>query len=824
MGILYVIEALERGETSPTLLHDAAKLLRASLQHPPATPDPLPLDPTPLDQSVILRGIVEQAPIAIAFLDPQLRCAHVNTAFASIFRRRPDDLVGRSLEHIVAHLAGPNLAAEYLAHCNHALQTGQTIGVRGSPLSSLADPDKPRFYDWDVRRIDRSNDVPIGLLVTMADVTLHELARCQLAQSEERFRLVAEAVPDILFIGQFIGQRGASCRFISSRWYEYTGMPPASAEGLGWTAALHPDDVKRHEQALHLACTANQPYNLQLRLRGADASYRWFVVHTHPTYDAQGHRAEVFGVCTDIDDLKRAQHALLASEARNFALLRALPDLLFRLDHNGVFLDYVTGTERNLFMPPEHFLGKPVDAVLPAPIGRQVQDLIQQAIQTQQMQTIEYTLSIHGHPQHFEARIISASTNEVLAIVRDVTAHKLAQQALLENEEQLRLAKEAAEAASKAKDQFLAVLSHELRTPLTPVLLSVSTIEQDPSLPLHLRDQLAMIHSHVQLEARLIDDLLDLTAISRGTLQLQLQTVDAHDLLLQSHRIVQPDALAKHLTLTLDLAASHCHVRADPVRLQQVFWNILKNAVKFTPENGHVTIRSRNEPQPSNTPPSSQQPPLIIEITDSGIGIQPDLLPRIFHAFEQGDANISRRFGGLGLGLSISNALINMLAGSLSARSQGKDTGSTFTLRLPTVCPPPVRVPPPTPNHPTVLHALRILLVEDHDQTATLLARLLQTLDYDVQVAGTVHNALQLAQATPFDLLISDIGLPDGTGIDLIQQLNHHRPHNAIAISGFGMEQDIADSRNAGFDLHLTKPITLQQLLSAIESLIPDRT
>ena len=376
-------------------------------------------------------------------------------------------------------------------------------------------------------------------------------------------------------------------------------------------------------------------------------------------------------------------------------------------------------------------------------------------------------------------------------------------------ETELRVAKEAAEAASQAKDQFLAVLSHELRTPLTPVLASVEHLARQPNLPDEIAAALDMIRRNVAMEANIIDDLLDLTRISRGKIELRPKTIDAHTVLRHALEVWQRQIEAKRLAVSLSLWADQHYVRADPTRLQQVFWNLIGNATKFTPEGGRITLRSTNDAAGR----------LIVEVEDTGIGIAKDLLPRLFTAFEQGERTVTRRYGGLGLGLAISKALVEMHHGTLVATSQGAGHGATFTVSLvPTSAPAaerPAIVPAAQGNGPT----LRILLVDDHEDTARVMSRLLRNAGFEVTTAGSVGEALRTADAAEFDLLLSDLGLPDGSGHDLLRGLKTRRPIRAIALSGFGMDEDVQRSREAGFDRHLTKPASLDVLEATIREL-----
>ena len=431
-------------------------------------------------------------------------------------------------------------------------------------------------------------------------------------------------------------------------------------------------------------------------------------------------------------------------------------------------------------------------------------------------------------------REVREPTPELIKLVEDA-AHlagiaieqHTGQQELRDAMESAQAAREAAEAASRAKDDFLAALSHELRTPLSPVLLTASALAHDPTLPQAVREDVELIQRSVELEARLIDDLLDLTRITRGKLQLHPEAVDAHALLRQAvHTCCGSDVDNKSLHIELQLGATHPTVLADPARLQQVFWNLLKNAVKFTPAGGHLTILTRDGSSACGAAvgpadPTPPNPRLVVEVRDTGIGIEPAALPTIFDAFQQADGSIGKRFGGLGLGLAICRSLVDLHGGTIRAASAGAGQGSTFTLELPAVAACSLRrtadVPPPD-----VPGGLKILLVEDHDTTLKVLTKLLRRMGHDVTPAGTCQGGLAAAAAAgaAFDVLVSDIGLPDGTGHQLLAKVRPLQPRlKTIALSGFGMDHDIRQSLDAGFHTHLVKPVHFEKLKGAIAQL-----
>ncbi|MDP9003218.1 MAG: ATP-binding protein, partial [Verrucomicrobiota bacterium] len=388
------------------------------------------------------------------------------------------------------------------------------------------------------------------------------------------------------------------------------------------------------------------------------------------------------------------------------------------------------------------------------------------------------------------------------AFIRDITERKRAQ-------ETLRAAKTAAEKANQAKDDFLAVLSHELRTPLTPALAAASYLAEHEQLPLELREEVIAIRRNVQFEARLIDDLLDLTRITRGKLELHPEAVDAHRLLHNALTIVHEDVVRKELEVVTELDAPHHHLWADPIRIQQVFWNLLNNAVKFTPKGGSITLRTTN-----------QNGKVSFEICDTGIGIEREQQARIFSAFEQGELTITRQFGGLGLGLAISDTLLKLHGGTIDVHSLGKDRGASFRVTLGVIADPAIAIVPATNGEATPARSLRLLLVDDHADTRRILSRLLGKCGHEVSTADCAESALQLLERDRFDALISDIGLPDSSGYELVREAKGRQALKGIALSGFGMEEDVRRSLEAGFDYHLTKPVEFADLRSLLQKIM----
>lgn len=369
-------------------------------------------------------------------------------------------------------------------------------------------------------------------------------------------------------------------------------------------------------------------------------------------------------------------------------------------------------------------------------------------------------------------------------------------------EEELRRQKEAAVTASQAKDRFLAALSHELRTPLNPVLMWACAASQETNIDSEMKEGLQMICRNIEMEARLIDDLLDLTRIARGKVQINLQPCRADELLNHALETVRSQLCAKNLKLSVDLGASNHQIMADPTRIEQVFWNLLKNAYKFTPENGEVVVRSYD----------SAPDRVLFEIRDSGCGIDENLMPKLFTAFEQG----KRSGEGLGLGLAICKAILEMHQGKIKAANKPDGKGAVFTVELKTAPIQGILLPTERKAPAVSLRKLNILIVEDHENTATVMSKLLKRKGHEVMTASTVRQAMDVLHTTSLDLLVSDLGLPDGNGFEVMTELSKISDAKGIAISGYGMEEDLERSSRAGFSAHLTKPVDVQKLQETI--------
>jgi PAS domain S-box-containing protein len=405
-------------------------------------------------------------------------------------------------------------------------------------------------------------------------------------------------------------------------------------------------------------------------------------------------------------------------------------------------------------------------------------------------------------------------TGDELRLLENVAARVWLLVERARSEAALRVARDQALAAARAKDDFIAALSHELRTPLNPVLLLASAEAQNPTLAPETRADFETIARHVTLEAHLIDDLLELTRITHDKLATAMNVRDLHLLIHEVVGALQPELNEKKLTLNTHYGAPSAAVVGDEARLRQIFWNLLKNAVKFTP-TGEITIATSHSATKSNV--------LKIEVSDTGIGLTGDELAHVFKPFVQGAHREQggSTYGGLGLGLAISRKIVELHSGSITAQSPGRNLGAHFIVELPLapakrLRPAPAPETPAPAENPEPLTRRRVLLVEDHEPSRVALARLLAKREIEVVQASSAEEALEKAASHTFNLVISDIGLPGENGYQLMHTLRAKYDVPGIAISGYGTADDILRSKEAGFSVHLTKPVQIQQLNQAL--------
>ncbi|MEH1960552.1 MAG: ATP-binding protein [Nostoc sp.] len=518
-----------------------------------------------------------------------------------------------------------------------------------------------------------------------------------LRQSEERYRYLAEAIPQLVWTTDANGESD----YFNQNWCEYTGLTLEQSLGYGWLAALHPDDVQTADEIWSNAVKNRTIYNNEYRFKRAfDGSYRWQLARGLPLKDEQGFVVKWFGTCTDI----------------------------------------------------------------------------------------------HEQKQILEER-----------------AH------LLELEQ---VARAKAETANRIKDEFLAVLSHELRTPLNAILGWSKLLQTRALGQAKTSEALATIERNATLQVQLIEDLLDISRILQGKLTLNITKINLESTVLSALETMHLAAETKLIEVNTAFAPDAGQVMGDSTRLQQVVWNLVSNAIKFTPKGGKVEVRIEQADSYAQ-----------IIVSDTGKGISAEFLPYVFDYFRQADGNSTRSFGGLGLGLAIVRNIIEMHGGIVKAESEGEGKGAIFTVSLPLV---PDESPSLTDeqNYPAFLATnsllladVRVLVVEDDDDSRDFITFVLEQDGAFVIAVSSAFEALQtLAEVKP-DVLVSDIGMPDMDGYMLIHQVRTRTPEQggeipAIALTAFARNDDQQEALKAGFQLHLSKPLNPEQLIVAIVQLL----
>jgi PAS domain S-box-containing protein len=673
------------------------------------------------------------------------------------------------------------------------------------------------------------------------DVTDRRQAQEAALDAQRRYQAIFEATRDGLIInlmdGRIVEVNPAACRMHGYTYEEFIGIAPEQF--------IHRDDLPLFADFVK-ATASGKEFRTEARDMRKDGTV--FPVEVTGTSFVYRDQVHLLGVVRDITERQRTAErigrlyavaaalteALTTEQVARVAVdagLRALgasAGSLSLLAEDGQALEMAAhaGYEEEVIRPWQKM---PMDAPIP------LTDAVKRGVAVF-LRTNEERVKLYPALRHVRGNrgtlssaciplMIGGKAVGVLGLSFDVTcqfdpedrefvltlarqcAQALERARLFEAEKKARAE---AERANDAKSEFLAVLSHELRTPLTPVLLTVSLMEANPALPESLREDVATIKSNVELESRLIGDLLDLTRIAKGKLQLDEQDVDLHLIVRSAIAICQREASAQ---LVVELNAKQATVRGDSTRLQQIFWNLISNAQKFTPPppEGMIAIRSTDV----------RDGWIRIEVSDTGTGIDPAVLPRLFTAFEQGEIRTLRQQAGLGLGLAISKRLTEAHGGTITAASAGRGKGATFTVELPVVR---VFVPERAAAVAAPVETVKplsVLLVEDHAATLKIMSRLLAQLGHRVSTATTAAAAVAAAQQQSFDLLISDLGLPDGSGLDVMRELKQEYAGRAIALTGYGMESDVAASREAGFAQHLTKPVDLAKLQGAIAQVTP---
>ncbi|MDB4971710.1 MAG: histidine kinase [Myxococcaceae bacterium] len=662
-----------------------------------------------------------------------------------------------------------------------------------------------------------------------------------LADSERNLRQLADAMPQIVWAARPDGVLD----YYNRRWFEYIEVAPDEIDRASWDKYIHPDDLGQAYERWAASVASGEHYTIEFRVRRHDGAYRWFLVRALPIHDEHGSITRWFGTCTDIHDKR------IADEAIRFG--REQMEIVVQGADVGVWycplpfdkLIWDAKVKEHFHLPPDTEVTIELFYERIHPDDRErTRAAIAESIASRTPYDIDYrTVSADGLQTKWIRALgrtfyaADGTPRQFDGVTSDVTARMRAEIALRESERERaalldseRAARIEAERASRMKDEFLATLSHELRTPLNAILGWAHIIQRGKSGRDDIAKGLAVIERNARAQAQIIEDLLDMSGIISGKIRLDVQRIDLANVVQSALETARPAADGKGIALSAVLDPLHgVVVTGDANRLHQVLWNLLSNAIKFTPRGGRIQVLLERV-----------HSHLELSVIDNGQGIAPEFLSYVFDRFRQADATTTRQHGGLGLGLAIVKQLVELHGGTVSVRSRGVGFGSTFVVLLPiTAVHPSVeeldkRHPSAPPSEAGAallasshveLAGLSILVVDDEPDARALVQRVLEDNGGSVAIVGSAQEALALLAQRRFDLLVSDIGMPNQDGYALIREVRAlgaaaggQLP--AIALTAYARAEDRVKALRAGYQMHLVKPIEPTELLTVVASLL----
>ncbi|WP_334102669.1 hybrid sensor histidine kinase/response regulator [Methanothrix soehngenii] len=615
--------------------------------------------------------------------------------------------------------------------------------------------------------------------------------------------------------GIVVSSEGWRFEYVNPAFARMVGSRPEELIGRSMDELIHPHDLPILIQARSRR-QAGETSSYEARLIRSDGCVFPVQVTGTPRWQDGKFFGSIVAV-TDLTERKRFEDELKKSEAKNRALLDAIPDAIFLLDKEGNFLDYRAPNSSILYAPPEAFMGKNIHSIMPQDLVELTMNNLGLARQSGKMQVFEYQLPTNGEIKHFEARINLCEGGDFLALVRDVTERK-------RSDEMLWKAKEETEAAAKAKSEFLANMSHEIRTPLNAVI-GLTGLLLDTDLTHEQRNYLEIVRDSGDSLLSVINNILDFSKIDGGMMELEHSPFDLRRCIESTMDLMVTRAAEKGLVLKVVLDDQlPTMLVGDASRLRQVLANLLSNAVKFT-DKGFVEVSVRGNAIPEGFE-------LRFDVLDTGIGMPQDKLDRLFMPFSQIDSSITRRYGGTGLGLAISKRLVEMMGGRIWAKSDlGVGSTFSFAVKVKLPCMQSVQhkvkdlipvIKPPIEGHFQQARPLSILLAEDNAVNQMVLLQMLRKIGYQADLASNGFDVLAALDRQAYDVILMDIQMPDMDGFEATRRILARFPKKKrpriIALTAHALNGDRERCLEAGMDSYLSKPVKIEDLQSALRS------